>query len=85
MGDPASIPGTGRFPWRREQLPAPVFLPGVSHGQRSLAGYSAWRCKELDVIEPLTISSFHFQKKDKGNFCFLDPRPATVFAGSSTD
>ena len=34
------IPGLGRFPWRRAWHPTPVFLPGESHGQRSLAGYS---------------------------------------------
>ena len=28
--------------WRREWQPTPVFLPGESHGQRSLAGYSLW-------------------------------------------
>ena len=33
-------PGLGRFPWRREWQPTPVFLPGESHGQRSLVGYS---------------------------------------------
>ena len=27
-------------PWRRKWQPTPVFLPGRSHGQRSLAGYS---------------------------------------------
>jgi len=26
--------------WRRKRQPLPVFLPGESHGQRSLAGYS---------------------------------------------
>ena len=31
--------------------PTPVFLPGESHGQRSLVGYSPWDGKELDVIE----------------------------------
>ena len=31
-----------------------VFLPGESHGQRSLAGYSPWGHKELDTTEPLT-------------------------------
>ena len=35
-----SIPGSGRFPWRRKWHPTPAFLPGESHGQRSLAGYS---------------------------------------------
>ena len=39
-------------PWRRERLPTPVFLPGESHGQGSLVGYSPWGCKELDMIEP---------------------------------
>ena len=28
-----------------------IFLPGESHGERSLAGYSPWGCKELDVTE----------------------------------
>jgi len=32
-------------PW----LPTPVFLPGESHGQRTLVGYSPWGCKESDV------------------------------------
>ena len=38
-GDTSSIPGLGRFPWRRKWQPIPVFLPGEFHGQRSLAGY----------------------------------------------
>ena len=29
-GDLGSIPGLGRFPWRRAQQPTPVFLPGES-------------------------------------------------------
>jgi len=37
--------------WRREWLPTPVFLPGEFHGQRNLAGYSPWSCKELDISE----------------------------------
>ena len=28
-----------KMPWRRKSLPTPMFLPGKSHGQRSLAGY----------------------------------------------
>ena len=35
--------------------PIPVFLPGKSHGQRSLAGYSLWCCKESDTTERLSI------------------------------
>ena len=41
-GDPASIPGLGRFPWRRKWQPTSVFVLGKSHGQRNLAGYSLW-------------------------------------------
>ena len=32
----------GKIPWRRKWQPIPVFLPGKSHGHRSLAGYSPW-------------------------------------------
>ena len=38
-------------PWRRKWQPTPVFLPGESHGQKSLAGYSPWGCKESDTTE----------------------------------
>ena len=39
-----------KIPWRRAQQPTPVFLPGESHGQRSLEGYNQ-QCKELDMAE----------------------------------
>ena len=39
--------------------PTPVSLPGESHGQRSLAGYSPWGHKELDMTEhSWTLSTF---------------------------
>ena len=44
-------PWVGKFPWRRAWQPTLVFLPGESHGQRSLAGYSPWGHKELDTTE----------------------------------
>ena len=44
-------PWVGKIPWRREQLPTPVFLPRKSCGQRSLAGYSRWGRKESDTTE----------------------------------
>ena len=37
------------------QPPTPVFLPGESHGQRSLAGYSLWDWKESDTAEPVLL------------------------------
>ena len=39
----------GKIPWRRKWQCTPVYLPGKSHGQRSLAGYSAWGRKESDM------------------------------------
>ena len=43
-------------PWRRAWQPTPVFSPGESQGQRSLAGYSAGGRKELDRTERLMHS-----------------------------
>ena len=48
-GDPSLIPG--QILWRREQLPAPVFLPREFKGQRSLTGYSSWGCKGSNTTE----------------------------------
>ena len=56
-----------KTPWRSKWLPTPVFLPGKSHGQRSLAGYSLWGHKESDTTEPLSkylpitweVASYH--------------------------
>ena len=44
-------PWVGKIPWRMKWQPTPVSLPGKSHGQRSLAGYSPWGCKELAMTE----------------------------------
>ena len=38
----------------RQWRPTPVLLPGKSHGQRSLVGYSPWGCKKLDMTEQLS-------------------------------
>ena len=44
-------PWVGKIPWRREWQPTTVSLPGESHGQRSLAGYSPWSRKESNTTE----------------------------------
>ena len=36
-----------KIPWRRKWQPTPGFLPGESHGQRSLVGYSPWGHKRV--------------------------------------
>ena len=56
-GGPGFNPRIGTVPWRREQLLTPVFLPGEFHGQRRLAGYSPWGCKDLDTTEQLTLNN----------------------------
>ena len=46
--DPGSIPGSGKSPGERNWQPTPVFLPGESHGQRSLEDHGA---AESDTTE----------------------------------
>ena len=53
MGDRFN-PLVRKIPWRRAWKPTPVLLPGESHGQNSLAGYSPWGHKESDTTEWLT-------------------------------
>ena len=45
------IAGSWRVPWRRAWQPTPAFLPGESHGQRSLVGYGPQGHKETDTTE----------------------------------
>ena len=51
-------PWVRKIPWGRKWQPTPVFLLGEFHGQRSLAGYSPWSCKESDTTEPLIHTLF---------------------------
>ena len=46
-----------KIAWRREWQPAPVFLPGTSHGQRSLVGCSPWGHKESDTTKCINSNS----------------------------
>ena len=47
-----------KIPWRRQWQPTPVLLPGKSHGQRSLVGYSPWGRKESDTTERLYLLTY---------------------------
>ena len=47
-------PWVGKIPWRKGCLPTPVFLPGESHGQRSLVGCSPGGCRESVTTEWLS-------------------------------
>ena len=58
LGSILDLP-SGRFPWRRERLPTPVFLLREFHGQRSQVGYGPWSRKESDMNEQLTLSLYY--------------------------
>ena len=53
-------------PLEKAMAPTPVFLPGESHGQRSLEGYSPWDHKESDMIERLTHTHTHTHTHTQG-------------------
>ena len=63
VGGLGLLPVLGRIPWRRAWPPTRVFLPGESHGQRRLVGYSPWGCTESDTTEQLTL---FFSRKRSG-------------------
>ena len=59
-GDPGLIPGSGRSSVEGHDNPLQYSCleNPISHGQRSLADYSPWGRKELDMIEQLTLLCF---------------------------
>ena len=59
-------PWVRKIPWRRAWQPTAVFLPGESHGQRSLAGYNAYGCTELDRTEVTQHACKHVLLLEKG-------------------
>ena len=52
--DTGSDPWVEKIPWRKKWQPSPVFLPGKSHGQRSLVGYCPLGHKESDKTKGLS-------------------------------
>ena len=75
-GDPGLIPGSGRSPGGGEWLLTLVFLPGETHKQRSLVGYSPWGCKQSDTAEQLTLSTSgdhreEEKKREKKSHCSM--------------
>ena len=60
-GRPGFYPWIGKIPWRRKWQSTPGLLPGKSHVQRSLVGYSPWGCKESDTTERLHSTPLHIQ------------------------
>ena len=75
---PRFDPWVGKIPWRRAWQPTPVFLPGESHGQRSLAGYSPLGCKESDRTEQLTLTVYQFSSVQSLSHVWLFVTPWTI-------
>ena len=65
-GRPGFDPWVGKIPWRRKWQSTPGLLPGKSHGQRSLIGYSPWDRKESDMTERLHYIWCPEAGKDRG-------------------
>ena len=59
VGDLGSTPGLRRSPGGGHGNPLQYSFPENSHGQRSLAGYTPWGRKELDMTEQLTHEHTH--------------------------
>ena len=86
-------PWVRKIPWRRKS--SPVFLPGKSHGQRSLVGYSSWGRKESDkteVTKQQTDSRLHAKpwvmspfRSKKATRCGGWPPAGTSPTGTVTD
>ena len=69
-GDSGVIPGSGRSlgggnGHLLQYNPASVFLPGKSHGQKSLVGYSPWGCKKSDMTKQLSTHTSSFKTEAK--------------------
>ena len=75
-GHVGPTPGSGRSPGWREWQPTPVSLPGEFHGQRNLAGYSLWDCKESGTTGWLNTST-HIEAGPQDQW---QHQPWTVFS-----
>ena len=67
-------PWVGKIPWRRKWQFTQIFFPGKSHGQRSLAGYSPWGCREQDTIQQLSTQEKTREELDVNDLMGLYPR-----------
>ena len=61
--DVGLIPRLGRFPGVGNGNPLQYSCLEKCHGQKSLAGYSPWGCKELDMTEQLSMHN-HWPARD---------------------
>ena len=81
-GRPGFDPWVGKIPWSKAWQPTPVFFPGESYGQRSLAGNSPWGQKESDMTEQLSTaqhSTYSYSISISPLLFFLILQPGFLF------
>ena len=61
-------PWVKKIPWRRAWQPTPVFLPGESHRQKSLTGYSPLGHKESDMTEVILHEYMYIRERIKKEY-----------------
>ena len=78
-------PWVGKIPWRRKWQSIPVFLPGKSHGQRNLAGYTPGAHKESDTTQWLNNKTPLILMTNTCSYCYhiftwkMNPHPTIFF------
>ena len=72
-------PWVRKFPFRKKWKPTPAFLPGKSHRQRSLVGYSPWGHKESDTTEQLSTAQLMNVSDKLVVFCGSEPDLCCIF------
>ena len=77
-GRPGFNPWVRKISWRRKWQHTPVFLPGKSHGWRSLVGYSPWGRKELDTTESLHFTSLRILVISPSKLLTLGSTPSSL-------
>ena len=65
-------PWVGEIPWRRTRQPTPVFLPGESHGQRSLAGYGHRVPKSWTLLKGVSTHAHTHRQVSPGQLTVLN-------------
>ena len=67
-GDIRDFPGSGRCPGGGNGNPLQLLLPGESHGQRNLVGYSPWGRRQSDTTK---VTYAFILSKISANWCIL--------------
>ena len=81
-------PWVGKIPWRRVWQPTPEFLPGESHGQRSLVVYSPWDHKESDMTAVSELAHRHpviIIRKRRENWIYTNITSEKLFSMINQD